>query len=275
MGRRGGTTTTSAAAVLKHKGNAMKRFLLTFAILAIAWSAAAADELVIHGPKKAAAGESVQLKVAGLPEIPVEGERATIDLAWLNQFNVIVDAPNNDDDFTVDTSVRWDFAPLRWQYVIDFTAQAEGVFVVIADWNDPEAAGLAVHRITIGEAKPVDPDDPEPIPTGGLFVLIVEETDQRPKLPPDQLAILTATAPGSVREYLTQRCAKDADGRPQFRIFDKDNDLAKESAIWRQAWERPRQSIPWILISNVSQMHEGPLPATPEATLELLRKYGG
>lgn len=108
---------------------------------------------------------------------------------------------------------------------------------------------------------------PAPIPQTGLRVLIVEETAERTAA---TSAIIGSTA---IRSYVAEKCAKGPDGKtPEFRIYDKD--VTGESAVWQEAMKLPRQSLPWLIVSNGKQGYEGPLPKTPAETLTLLKKFG-
>lgn len=115
---------------------------------------------------------------------------------------------------------------------------------------------------------PVDP--PAPIAGDGLRVLVVY--DDAAQLPPGQLSQLTDAA---IRAYLQQHCAKAADGSPEFRFFTAKTDAAKQARNWRDAFARPRSSLPWLVVSNGKTGYEGPLPADRDATLTLLKKFGG
>lgn len=133
--------------------------------------------------------------------------------------------------------------------------------------------------LPVDPPKPVDPptpvDPPAPIAVSGLYVLIVEETASRGELPAGQRAIIQGTGAGSVREYLAAHCAKDSKGRPEFRVLDTDDDLARDSKLWQEVWARPRKSVPWIVISNGKSGFEGPLPKSVAECLKLLEKFGG
>ena len=125
-----------------------------------------------------------------------------------------------------------------------------------------------------GPTPPTPPTPPQPAPPiagGGNRVLIVYETGDR--LPPAQSAILTS---GVLRDYLDAKTAKD-DFNPTgaYRIWDKDVNLSHPSVSpsWKAAFARPRQSLPWIVVSNGRTGYEGPLPADVPQTLALLKKY--
>jgi hypothetical protein len=121
---------------------------------------------------------------------------------------------------------------------------------------------------------PEPPPTPAPVPDAGLRVLIVHETDSFGDLPAGQREIIGSNAPGSVRDYLNTHCVKVGD-EPERRILDKDqpDGLARESTIWQAVWKRPRESTPWIVVSNGKEGFEGPLPQTPAECLSLLKKY--
>jgi hypothetical protein len=139
---------------------------------------------------------------------------------------------------------------------------------------------VARHTFTVGPVGPTPPGPnppgptppgPAPIPTAGLRVLIVEETADRPKLPAGQAAIFTSAA---LRDWLDANCAKTPDGKaPDWRILDKDADLALDLPHWRQAMALPRSTLPWLIVSDGSRGYSGPLPATEAETLALLDAY--
>ncbi|MGD9635706.1 MAG: hypothetical protein AB7G28_26350 [Pirellulales bacterium] len=128
-------------------------------------------------------------------------------------------------------------------------------------------ATLAIHF------GPHDGPAPTPDKPGkGLVVLIVEETAERAKLPQPQLNILTSD---KVRDYLDEHCAKDTEGHPLWRILDDDAPGDNLPKPLRDALAKPRDSVPWIGISNGRKGSAGALPADVDATLTLLKKYGG
>jgi hypothetical protein len=125
---------------------------------------------------------------------------------------------------------------------------------------------------------PTPPPEPRPEnPFGampGLRVLIVYETAETAKLPREQQQILHG---GKTRMYLDGKCAVGPDGKTkEYRIFDKDVDAAGEAAHWGAALNRAdRTALPWVYIGKESSGFSGPLPATPDAFLALLKKYAG
>jgi hypothetical protein len=119
----------------------------------------------------------------------------------------------------------------------------------------------------------VPPPDPAPIAQPGLRVLVVYETAELSKMPAGQRAVIYDRR---VREYLNAKCPVGPDGKTrEWRIWDKDVDTAGKSKLWQNAMRRPRKSTPWILISTKIEGYEGPLPATVDETLALIKRYGG
>lgn len=121
---------------------------------------------------------------------------------------------------------------------------------------------------------PEPPTPPTPIPKGASRVLIVYESADLPKMPPMQQAILFAQ---SIRTYLDSKCKTGPDGKTkEWRIWDKDVDVSKESAIWQGAM-RQVPNVPWIRILDDSGVvvHEAILPADVPAALALLKKHFG
>lgn len=115
------------------------------------------------------------------------------------------------------------------------------------------------------------PSPVEPVVAGNLRVMIIEETAERHKLLPDQIAMLTA---GEVRNYLVSKTAK-VGNTPGYRVLDKDADLKFDETYWRELMAKPRQSLPWIVIKNDKAEYSGPLPKTIPEAMSLLKKYGG
>lgn len=111
----------------------------------------------------------------------------------------------------------------------------------------------------------VIPGGGAPFPAEKICVLIVEETSDRTKLPQAQLVALIGP---EWREAVRSKGG-------EFRQLDKETDVAND-APWVQAAMRvPRDSLPWVLISNGRSGHSGPLPADAAKLLELLARYGG
>jgi hypothetical protein len=128
--------------------------------------------------------------------------------------------------------------------------------------SDPAKLATELVKIADELAKSPSPTPgPAPIPVAGLHVLIIEETDDRNKIPQGQLAALQSTLiPAEVK-------AKGG----QFRQYDDDPPIA--DPLWSAARSRPRTSLPWIIVSNGTGGFEGPLPASIDDTLALIRRF--
>ncbi len=87
-----------------------------------------------------------------------------------------------------------------------------------------------------------------------------------------QRSVLTSQ---TVRSYLNSHCVKGPDGKtPEYRILDKDADLSREAIHWQNAIKL-KTSTPWIVISNGKSGTSEKLPDSVDATMELLKRYGG
>ena len=135
-----------------------------------------------------------------------------------------------------------------------------------------------------------DPKTDAPIPVPGFRVLIVYESGDASKMPPQQQNILYGK---TVRDFLQANCVVGPDGKTkEFRIFDQD--ILGDSKVWQDAMKRtrdkaaawqpktdengkvvgPASALPWLIISNPGKGgYEGPLPATPDEFLTLAKKY--
>lgn len=119
--------------------------------------------------------------------------------------------------------------------------------------------------------NPVQPPSPAPIPLEGLRVLFVFDPKTQTSLTPGQNSALFGA---EVRGYLNSKTAV-ANGYREWRLWPVGTDNSGEAKYWQDVMARPRQSLPWLVISNGKAGYEGPLPATVEETLKLLKQYGG
>jgi hypothetical protein len=145
----------------------------------------------------------------------------------------------------------------------------------------PNARICQVVPVPVPPIPPLPPDPPVPpvppgpvpVPVAGLRVLIIEETADRAKITLGQREILLSTLPGGVRDMLNKTCAKDAAGNPEWRLFDKDQSLAKEPPIWGQLRGLIVSGSPtptWV-ISTPTGNSVATLPATPADALAALK----
>jgi hypothetical protein len=116
-----------------------------------------------------------------------------------------------------------------------------------------------------------NPPGPTPIPAQGLRVLIVWETKDLSTYPASQIAAVNAR---EVREYLNAKCIK-VGTQPEWRVYDPDTDVSRESKIWQDAMKIKRDKLPWIVVSDGVKGTSEPLPLDKDALMTLLKTYGG
>jgi hypothetical protein len=158
-----------------------------------------------------------------------------------------------------------------------FTAEAAGRYRVVAYCAKGDVASPpAVCTVVVGESPapptPVPPG-PSPIAGDGLRVLIVYESAELAKLPPGQATVLVSP---EVRGYLDTHCVKGPDGTTaEWRVWDQNVPTGAEAKLWQDAMARKRDRLPWLVVGNGRAGFEGPLPASVDETLKLLKLYGG
>ncbi len=131
---------------------------------------------------------------------------------------------------------------------------------------------IVVVLLLVAAALQKRGESPDPAtPLVGMRVLIVEETGA--KYSPGVTTTLNSARSGDIDAWLDEHCAKEKTGATANHVWDKDLDVSQQSRFWQNAMARKRDSLPWIIISNGRRGFEGPLPESPEALLELLKKY--
>jgi hypothetical protein len=255
---------------------------------------AVAALLLCVGRAAAQAQDTVKLEVAGGGARVVQVDQVTIqkvDRTLVTSFPFQVSAPKG-------------FALYFWTYpanvvateigegVLEVTAAPKGDLTVSlkcvgADWDAKKfITKYGRTTFSVGEVQPGPvpvPPDPKPVPPDpkpgvvkSLKVLVVFETSGLTKLHKDNPGQWLALYAKPVRDYLNARCAKEPDGLPASRFYDKDTDTSKEPRGWAALLSRPRTSVPWIIICDgETPVFEGALPNGVEETLKLLKTYGG
>lgn len=214
----------------------------------------------------------------------------------------VITAPTNvaPGDLVILDATQSDGADFEWLVLPDkthlpveggrkvvFASGAPGRYTFVLAVAKGDAVAITKHELVVGVPPgPVPPGPtppgpnppqptppgPAPIPVAGLRVLVIEDSDNREKLPRDQQAVLTSDL---IREYLESKCATGRKNQKEYRFWDEHVDAKLEDKHWQDALALPRTSLPWIIISTGSAGYAGPLPANVDQTLELLRKYGG
>jgi len=138
------------------------------------------------------------------------------------------------------------------------------------------AVGLAAPSLldAVADIAPVVPIFPQVDPispeVSGLQAVVIYETNPDAQLPPKQAAILTSPI---VRGWLNDHAAKDSGGQPMWRILDKDSEFADPANPIAAALQRPREGLPWLIVTNNGKGFEGPLPANVDDMMQLLERY--
>lgn len=191
-------------------------------------------------------------------------------LIWIVEPSV--DTWVSHDKMTLVITTPLNPSTIRIQLIVALQDQAafERVAIKVGSGPRPPPVDPIPDDDTIPD--PVDPDPEPEIPKKSLKVLIIEETSARSRLKESQLQILFS---GTVRQYAKANCLKEKDGTPSFRIYDPDTDVSKDAEWIRKAMAQPRDSTPWLIVTNGVTGFSGPLPENETALLELLKRYGG
>lgn len=111
------------------------------------------------------------------------------------------------------------------------------------------------------DVAPVPPQPPvivSPIPEPGLHLLAISETMS---LTPQLAAVLNS--PG------WQKLIPAGN----WRVYDPDADMSRDAPKWQAAMQRPRTSLPWVIVSDhPNGGYEGPLPATLAELVALIKR---
>lgn len=125
--------------------------------------------------------------------------------------------------------------------------------------------------------KPVDPvnpvDPPTPAPTGFRVVFAYESSAA---LTREQLNILNST---QITAFLNANCAKGADGRADWRKWDRDISISsRESATIVELWNAAKPklgTLPQMIVAVDGKATVMDLPATEAETLAKLKTIAG
>ncbi|MES2342336.1 MAG: hypothetical protein V4597_11705 [Pseudomonadota bacterium] len=106
-------------------------------------------------------------------------------------------------------------------------------------------------------------------------MLIVEETAERSKLPPGQMAVILGTP---MRTFLDSKTPTGKDGKTHtWDIWDQNVDATNAAPEAKALLARPHPTLPWIVLADAGGKvgFEGPLPADVASTQALITKYTG
>lgn len=233
-----------------------QRLGMPLVVLALSAACSWAADLKISAPEKSAEHKLVRLTAEGVAEGAV--------LLWDVQ-------PSDRADLFAEDASDTAFTGPPGEY---------RVRVVELRLVDGKLRSRSARRtVTIGTAPQPGPVPPgpvppsPPVPAAGLRVLFVYERQDR--MTPGQVAALNSV---KVIDYLNAKCAKDSDGRPAWRKFDKDVVLKNELPVWQKLWEATKPvlgTLPQVVIVTDAKGEAHPLPDSEQGMLDLLKKYGG
>lgn len=109
----------------------------------------------------------------------------------------------------------------------------------------------------------VVPDDPLPVPGEGRHLVVIYEYQDRPTMTAGQREIMDSVL---IRKWL-------ADAKWDVRYLDDDTEFTTESEWFKTALSVPRESLPWVVLSNGERGYSGPLPETVEEFKTLVGGY--
>lgn len=227
-------------------------------------------EAQIKAPATIAAGQLVPIEIEGNPSSCVVIVRALGNEKVIPTFEVV--APTKTYVFTA-------LGPQY--YIIDVitsneTGKQEHFFTKTFIQAEGDVDPTPVPPEPNPDPKPEPNPGPAPIPLAGFRVLFISESEDSSdfsEMPKEQQDIFYSP---EVRNYLNAKCIKGPDGKTaDWRVIDPDAEFTNEEQRWKDAAARPRQNIPWLIISDGKTGFEGPLPTNVEDTLKLLKKFGG
>ena len=141
---------------------------------------------------------------------------------------------------------------------------------------------LGQIRVIYTPPGPSPGPEPEPVPDpnappvnpqpGQIAVLIVDETADYGT--PAYRPYLSVLSSKQVAGYLGTHCRKEG-SQPAWRHWDQHVEHSGESALWAELMSVPRESTPWIVIDAPPKRYSGKLPDSIDATLALLKAWGG
>lgn len=113
---------------------------------------------------------------------------------------------------------------------------------------------------------------PVPVPAAGFRVLIV--FDAAAEMTAEQLGTLNSN---KIIDLLNEKCAKGADGRPDWRKWDKpaidESGLTTESPLWKDIWAKASPQLtklPAFVIVTNQTLRVVPMPSNEADAIKLL-----
>lgn len=164
-------------------------------------------------------------------------------------------------------------------------SKVSGTYALVASIPNGKETRVAICIVTIGPRPPpptpvpvppgpVPPGPtPVPVPTKEFRVLFVYE--RQANLTRQQENVMSSTA---VRKYLDSHVVKGESGLPDYRYFDQNQDVTKDTATIQAMFKAAKPMFtgkPLVVIFDGTKGTSYPLPDTEAELLALLKKAGG
>jgi len=124
---------------------------------------------------------------------------------------------------------------------------------------------------------PTPQPTPTPTPQARISRVLVVFDPERP-ITGGQTAISISS---EVRRFLDATCDKSQDGRPAYRFWTTDIDVADEAVDWRDAWDAVKADVavgglPKVYVfDSAGKVRQAPLPADPASFLAKIKSING
>lgn len=217
-------------------------------------------DLRMSGPSTGSVNQPLTITVSGLPGVDL-GKTVGEQTKWIDALRFDVSTPDG-RPAELDKELSMGVSPWEWRLRCTLHPATSGVYVVVCDWNEAPF-GLALHRVVIGGTDP--PPDPPPGPDAEADqVTIVTESQET--LPAEQQQIVNGEE---------VRSAATAAGL-EFHAVDKDVSGPSAVLVGHVLAACKGKPVPRLVFSQAGKViYNEPLPATVQATLALIKKYGG
>ena len=240
-----------------------------------ATEAAQADGIGLVGPATANAGAEITLRLTGTP--PLDLTLPLVDqLGWLmgpDRMYCYCAAPGFGlAPLDVRGELVFGAAGATMQPLLRVICQQPGEYRVLVDWNTGQNQ-LVAHTVVVGgtpgpgpDPPPPDPTPPPPGPIQGMWIIVVEETNERT---PQQGAVIgdplsrTWTTANGHHVRIVDRDSKDETGQPP-----------QDVAGWIKEAEGATLPRLFLVQPDGVARWSGSLPSTAAEFLKLLQQHG-
>jgi hypothetical protein len=95
-----------------------------------------------------------------------------------------------------------------------------------------------------------------------LTVVILEQTEWRNKVSPNQLNVMSSQI---WRDYVSKQSG-------QWRVMDPEADISKDLPWVRDAVHRKRNGLPWMIVQKENLWYSGPVPSNMDEMMEIIKQ---